>query len=100
MVTLGGHTLDTVVGADVWIGDERPEDAYPRGVVRQVVVELGGEGLDLGQASPRHVGEIVVLVVVADVEAEGVERTIVRKRLVAVAKDVVFRDEVAGERVQ
>lgn len=79
----------------------------------QLVVELAGDGAKLGQAGPGDGGEVVVLVVQADVVGQKVEGTVVGKGLgdrdvvggVALGGgdglvDVVLGDEVAGERVE
>lgn len=83
-------------------------------MARQRGVELIGGGAQRGQTRPGHGREVVVLVVVADVVGQDVERAVVavglgdghvgrvlrflggRHRLV----DVVLGDEVAGGRVQ
>ena len=57
-------------------GDEPPCDAGPARVAREDVVELGRERLELPQAGPGDGGEVVVLLVEADVVAEDVERAV------------------------
>ena len=82
-------------------------------MVRQIGIELVGDLPQLGQARPGDGGEVVVLVVQADVVGEEVERAVVAERLgdgqvvgrVAGLRghllvDVVLGDEVAGGRVQ
>lgn len=82
-------------------------------MVGEVVVELLGDAVELGQAGPGDGGEVVVLVVQADVVGEDVEGPVVRVRLRdrrAVVRvrlggrhglvHVVLGDEVAGQRVQ
>mmetsp|Transcript_19415 Transcript_19415/g.61768 ORF Transcript_19415/g.61768 Transcript_19415/m.61768 type:complete len:385 (+) Transcript_19415:1815-2969(+) len=92
--------LDAREGRHRRVRDELPHDLGPRGVVRQRVVELVGNLAQLGQARASHVGEVVVLVVIADVEGDPVKRTIVRVRLLAGHEGVVLRHEVARHRVQ
>jgi hypothetical protein len=79
--------LDARKHADVLVGDEPPGDERPALVALELVVgiPLWGEGLDRGQPGPGDVGEVVVLVVVADVVSEQVERTVVRVGLLLVA---------------
>ena len=69
-------------------------------MVGQVVVVLGGQALHLGQAGIRDVGEVVVLVVVAHVEEDEVERSVVRVRGLAAAEEVMLGDEVTSQGVQ
>merc|ERR1711988_444285 len=64
---LGRGPLDAVVRPDLGTHDVVPDDADPRVTRREVVVELGRGLLERGQARPRHKGEVVVLVVVADI---------------------------------
>merc|ERR1719375_2580156 len=100
---LGQLALDAVVRPDLVARDVVPDDADPRVAHGEVVVELGREPLERGQARPRDVAEVVVLVVVADVPREPVERAVVRVGLLLVVKVreyVVLRDEVAGAWVQ
>ena len=52
------------------------------------------------QIAARHIGEVVVFVVIADVERDTVKWAVVRVRLVSFLEDVVLRDEVASHRVQ
>ena len=88
------------VRAHVLVEDEVPDNLDPGRVVGEVVVVLGGQALDLGQARVGDVGEVVVLVVVAHVEEDKVERAVVGVRGLPPAEQVVLRDEVAGQRVQ
>lgn len=64
-------TLDARKHADLGIGDEAPGDARPARVGFEtgvmLVVPLGREPGDLREPGPGDVGEVVVLVVVADV---------------------------------
>lgn len=105
--------LDAAADADVLVEDEAPDDVDPALVAGELVVELAGDLVEPGQAGPGDGGEVVVLVVEADVVGEQVEGAVVRVRLghgQAVGRvglgrghggvDVVLGDEVAGERVQ
>lgn len=105
--------LDAASDTDGFVEDEAPEDVRPRGVVGQVGVELAGDGVELVEAGPGDGGEVVVLVVEADVVGEEVEGPVVRVGLghgEAVGRvglgrghgrvDVVLGDEVARQRVQ
>jgi hypothetical protein len=87
--------------ARILVPNKIDEDHGPAGVGRDGVVKLGRELPERRQPRPGHRGEIVVLVVVADVVGEDVERAIVRVRLLVEAvPEVVLGDEVAGERVE
>lgn len=105
--------LDAAADTDAVVKDELPDDVGPAAVLGQVVVELAGDLVELGQAGPGHGGEVVVLVVQADVVGEEVADAVVAVRLGdghLVARvplrrrhrrvDVVLRDEVARQRVQ
>ena len=52
------------------------------------------------QTASRNVGEVVVLVVVANVEGDQVQRAVIRVGFEAVLEHVVLRDEVACYRVR
>jgi len=78
---LGGAALDPVEWAHVVAQDVVPNDAHPGVALGQVVVKLGRSLLERGQLGPGHVGEVVVLVVVADVPREDVEPAVVRVSL-------------------
>ena len=51
------------------------------------------------QAATGNVWKVVVLIVIANVEGDQVQRTVVGVGLKAVLEHVVLRDEVAGNRV-
>src|SRR5207244_813442 len=59
--------LHAASDTDGLVEDEAPDDVSPRGVVREVSVELARDGVELVEARPGHGGEVVVLVVQADV---------------------------------
>ena len=63
-------------------------------------VELRRGGAHGGQARPGHAWKVVVLVVVADVEADGVEAPVVRVRVDARAPHRVLGLKVRGDGVQ
>lgn len=105
--------LHATPDADALVEDEAPEDVGPGGVVGEVGVELAGDVVELVEAGPGDGGEVVVLVVQADVVRQEVEGPVVRVGLGhgdAVGRvglrrrhrriHVVLGDEVAGERVQ
>lgn len=105
--------LDAAADADVFVPNEAPDGVGPALVAGQVLVKLPGHVVDGGQAGPGHGGEVVVLVVQADVVREPVEGPVVGKGLgdgdavVRVALrlgdrlvHVVLGDEVAGQRVE
>lgn len=105
--------LDAAVHTDAVVPDEAPDGVDPALVAGEVVVKLAGDAVDLVQAGPGDGGEVVVLVVQADVVGEPVERPVVRKglghgdlvgRVALRGRDclvhVVLGDEVAGDGVQ
>mmetsp|Transcript_41269 Transcript_41269/g.82958 ORF Transcript_41269/g.82958 Transcript_41269/m.82958 type:complete len:317 (+) Transcript_41269:219-1169(+) len=97
-VLLGGvrAALDAAEGADGVVENVAQDDAGPRLALRQVVVELRRNLLHLRKVPPGDVGKVVVLVVVADVVGEHVERAVVGVRLGLAVHDVVLGDEVSG----
>lgn len=97
LALVDGVADGTGVGGDGRVPDEAPHDANPRGVAGEVVIVLGGHLLERREARSGNAGEIVVLVVVADVVGQLVQNTIVRVSLVALGPFVVLGDEVAGE---
>jgi len=88
------------VRAHAGVKDEVPDDLDPAGVVGQVVVVLGRQLLDLGQLVVGDVGEVVVLVVVANVVQDEVEGPVVGVGGLALGEDIVLGDKVAGQRVK
>lgn len=54
------------------VQDELPDDLHPAVVARQVFVEIVCDFVKLPQPGPGHCGEVVVLVVQADVIREQV----------------------------
>lgn len=71
---LGLLPLDPRVWSHASFHDEIVEGADPAGDRLEVVVEFGGDFADLGQEGPGDVGEVVVFVVVAHIEAEAVKK--------------------------
>ena len=65
----------------------------------QIVVKLRSNRFHLGQAEPRDLWKVVVLVVVSNVESDPIQRSVVRVGLLAIHKGVVLRDEVTCYRV-
>jgi len=57
------------IGRELRVEDEAQHHRDPGPVVEPVVVELAGGFLQLGQIVPGHVGEVVMLDMVAHVEA-------------------------------
>lgn len=105
--------LHTASHADVGVKDESPDGVDPTLMARQVVVELGSQVSNGMQASPGNGGEVMVLVVEADVVREPVERAVVGEGLGngdAVIRvllrggdgfvDVVLSDKVASQGVK
>ena len=62
----------------------------------EVIVELGGQSLELGETRSRNVQEIVVLVVVTNIECKPIEWTIIRVGLLILMENVVLRDEMSS----
>lgn len=104
---------------DFLVQNELPDHLHPAVVTRQVAVEFIGDLVELPQTCPRHGGEVVVLVVQADVVREQVQRAVVRERLRrrgefsflalfvrllqgarVLGEDVMLGDEVACDWVQ
>src|SRR6185503_9497696 len=92
--------LDAAVAADAWIRHEAPERCRPRTVDVQRVVKLRREGAQLREARAGDVRKVVVLVVVAHVEREPVERAVIRVRLLARAEHVMLGDVMTGNGMQ
>lgn len=106
-------SLDAAGHAHVGIQDESPQHIDPAVVSRQRRIELVRNRPQLRQPCPRHGGEVVVLIVVAHVVCEYVQRAVVavclgdRHAIVRVLGlrgdglvDVVLGNEVACSRVQ
>src|SRR5437762_1054884 len=82
------------------VEQEPPQQTRPRLMGRQRRVHLGSSRADLRQAVPGHRGEIVMLVVIAHVEREPVERAVIAERLlVAVFGEVVSLNPARAQRV-
>lgn len=101
--------LHPACDAHILVPEEPPEHEHPAVVARQRGVELVRDLPQLGQLGPCHSGEVVVLIVVAHVVREHIERAVVAESLwhwdVVVGVlglwgdslvDVVLRDEVTG----
>ena len=115
---------------DPLIQNKIPQHTHPTAVARQVLVELAGRIVQRVQPRPRHGGEVVVLVVEADVVGQDVQGAVVgvglvwlggcreggggcvggrgallrggelRRRQRRALEDVVLGDEMAGAGVQ
>ena len=105
--------LDPAPHTNLLIKDELPNHMRPAAMLRQSLVELAGNLVQLWQSGPRNGREIVMFVVQPDVISNPVQWTIVTERLRhrdlvrRVARlggdlfvDVVLCDEVAGCGVQ
>ena len=64
------------------------------------LVELRSDASNLRQARPRHVHQVVMLVVVADVERHFVERSVVRIGLLTGNEGEVLLNPAGTERMQ
>lgn len=73
--------LHTAPQTDLLVQDELPDNLNPAVVAGQVAVEFVRNLVELPQASPGNGGEVVVLVVQANVVGEQVQRAIVGERL-------------------
>lgn len=69
-------------------------------VLRHIVIEFGRNPLHVRQPTAGHRRKVVMLVVVAHVERDKVQRPVVRIRFVALGEHVVLGNEVAGDRMQ
>lgn len=105
--------LDSAPHTNLLVKDELPKHMRPAPVLRQPLVELGRDLVQLGQPRPGDRREIVVFVVQSHIVRDPVERAVVAERLrdgdlvVRVAGfgrdllvDVVLGDEVACRGVQ
>lgn len=108
--------LDSAPQTNFLVQDELPDDTNPAAVVGQVLVKLLGNLVDLPKSGPGDGGEVVVLIVQANVVGQEVEGSVVRESLgdrdtvLGVARllvlkrstieNVVLGDEMAGYRVQ
>ena len=94
-------TLRPRENAYVRVEYEFIRNGAPRCVSGERVVELFCERVQARQAGPGHGGKVMVLVVVADVVSERVERAVIGPGLlVELVEEVVLGDEVAGAGVQ
>lgn len=117
--TLGTQSFDTVPQVVDVVEAEAPDDPAPRVDLRQWVVEVSGNSPDLGQFGPSNVGEVMMLVVVADIPGDKIQRAIVGvglrryersievaflrvavTRFVVLVQHIVFSDKVTGTWVQ
>ena len=70
-------------------------------MIRQILVELGRDLAHLRQASVGDVGKVVVLHVIANVEEDAIEGTVVAvRRFVSVVEEIVLRYEVTSQWVE
>jgi len=88
--------LCPVVDADPRVCEEFPQDEHPGGVEGQVIIELGGHGLESGEPGPGDLGEVVVLVVVPNIEAEDVHEPIIGVRLIASIKRIKYSEKLVS----
>jgi hypothetical protein len=89
-----GLSLDTGVGADGGVHDEVVEHFDPGVVLGKIIVEFRRDFPDQRQPRSGNGGEVVVLVVVADVPRDCVERAVVGVGFEALGEHVVLGDEV------
>lgn len=104
--------LNSAQYADIAVPDKAPQYANPASMLREIAVELVGDGVELPQSRPWNSGQIVVLVVETDVVGQDVQRAVVGVRLgsrllasyeqfsTSSVKYVVLGNEVAGTRVE
>ncbi len=88
------------VGSQIRVEDKIPKNFHPGRVVRKMVVELRSQSLHFGQPRVGDVWEVVVLDVVAHVEEDGVEWTVVAMRGLTFPEQVMFRDKMTCQRVK
>ncbi len=82
------------------VGNIIPQYFRPRIVRGEVIVVFWTHLLQCGQPASRNAREIVMLVVVADVEGNQIERAVVGVRFLAFDEYVVLCDEMAGYGVE
>jgi len=86
--------------SDGWVSNVAINDLQIGRVVRQVVIELAGNLLNLWQTRPRHFWEVVVLVVIANVEIQQINGSIIRISFNSFDECIVLCDEMTCYRVQ
>src|SRR5690606_28122827 len=79
------------------VEEELPGEPRPAPVPRAIAIKRRGDPRQLGEAMPGDGREIVVLHVIADVQRDAVERTIVAVRLMAVVRGHEMLLDEAGE---
>lgn len=95
-----GGTLHSRIRANVGIRNEVINDLAPRRVVRDVVVVLWNHSFELRESGSRDKGKVMVLHMVANVEGESVQRSVVRVSLLPTEKHVMLADEVTRQGVK
>lgn len=106
-------SLDSAPETDILVPHKLPHYVHPALVLWEFVVEFVRNAVQSRQSRPRDGGEVVVLVVQANVVGEEIEWSIVRVRLregdlvgrigvvfVWLFEDVMLGDEMAGTGVQ
>ena len=83
--------------AAVGLGDKIPQHANQGSVTRQIIIKLGRYALHFRQPRVWNVRKVVVLVVVANVEEQQVQRAVVRVSCVAVVEEIVLRNKMSRE---
>jgi len=86
--------------SDGWVSNIAIHDLQIGRVVRQVVIELTGNLLDLWQTRPWHFGEVVVLVVITNIKIQQINGSIIRISFNSLDECIVLCDEMTCYRVQ
>lgn len=76
------------------------ERVRPRAVASEGLVKLGCQGVELGKAPPRNVHKVVVLHVIAHVEGDPVQGTVVAVGFLPFEEDPVFVDKVRHDEMK
>lgn len=69
-------------------------------VLRHIVIKFGCDAFHLGQSAARHGRKVMVFVVIAHIERDEIQWSIVRVGLEAFGKHVVLGNEVSGHGMQ
>ncbi len=97
---------NSVEWADIGIHDVSIKAICPAMALREVVIELRGDSSHFRESPTWHIREIVVFVVISDIPANPIQRTVVRVGLVLRLtsreriENVVLGDEVASNGVE
>ena len=90
------HSFDPRIQAVAFVENELKEQSSPRRMILQVVVKLRGHRAQLRQIIPWDRGQIVVLIVVAHIQRDTVDRPVVTERLLIEIIRVMLLDPTSA----